>query len=458
MRTDSDLRFPRILCIAPLFAPTADSEAFCATKMVGALLNCGASVTVLSSSNIRADMPTDDSRGWTWARAISIDIATPVRPNRLDSIVAASQFQTTRFARWVATVVHTAVRLQKTKNFDVVYSRSLPMIAHVAGFWCAKKLGLPWVANINDPWELNFLSGSAYPKFSAFTTRAYMFWLRRTLLNADMVTYPCTGLHDFHAKLAKLKHDAEIIPHIGSRPELASHKPNGQFGLVHAGKLGTSEVTGRSAKSLLVGLKAFLEGSADAAGHTTLVLVGPEDEETQSWILKLNLQRNVQTVGKVNYESSLNYIASASVCILIESRMNESIFFPSKLADYLVCGKPVLGISPRIGLAADLASRGELLRVGQDDPAAVHNAISILYSEFKRGTLGARKPSVRVIEQLQGRSVAEKFLRACQALTSRPQTDHRPPIGTSRTRFGWSGNGSALRLRCSCRMDIPVCL
>jgi len=418
IKTDPDRRPLRILCIAPLFAPTADSEAYCATKMVDALLNRGASITVLSSSNIRPNMPTDDCHRWDSARDVSIDINTPLRPNLLDSIVAASQFQTPIFARWVAAVVQMAVALHKTKNFDVVYSRSLPMIAHVAGFWCAKKLGLPWVANINDPWELNFLPGAAYPKVSVFATHAYMFWLRRTLLNANMVTYPCPGLQDFHAKLAKLKHDAEIIPHIGSRSELLSHKPNGQFRLVHAGKLGTSEVTGRSAKSLLLGLKAFIEKSADAAEHTTLVLVGPEDRETQSWILKLDLQRNVQTVGKVNYEDSLDYIASASACILIESSMGESIFFPSKLADYLVSGKPVLGISPRIGLAADLANRGELIRIDQDDPAAVRNAVSVYYSEFKRGTLSLRHPSARLIAQLQGCGVAEQFLALCRVLTA----------------------------------------
>ena len=231
MRTDLDRRSPRILCIAPLFAPTADSEAFCATKMVGALLNCGASVTVLSSSNIRPNMPRDHSRIWDRALDVNVDIPVPLKPNLLDSIVAASQFQTPMFARWVGTVVHTAVLLHKTNNFDLVYSRSLPMIAHVAGFWCAKKLGLPWIANINDPWELNFFPGAAYPKPSAVATRAYMFWLRRTLLNADLIAYPCTGLHDFHKKLAKLEHTAEIIPHIGSRSEPLSHKPNGQFRL-----------------------------------------------------------------------------------------------------------------------------------------------------------------------------------------------------------------------------------
>jgi glycosyltransferase involved in cell wall biosynthesis len=274
-----------------------------------------------------------------------------------------------------------------------------------------------------------------------------MFWLRRTLLNADMVTYPCAGLWDFHAKLARLKHDAEIIPHIGSRSEPSSHESNGKFCLVHAGKLGTAEVTRRSAKSFLMGLKAFVEGSADAAEHTTFVLVGPKDKETESRILELGLQRNVQAVGRVGYEESLSYIASASVCILIESSVGQGIFFPSKLADYLVSSKPVLAISPRIGVAADLASRGELIRIDQDDPAAVQNAMNILYSEFKRGKLWARKPGDQVIEQLQGQNVAKKLLRACQTLISRFPTNPPP------ARLGGTGE-SLLQPKCERRRDL----
>lgn len=422
MTSDSHRPVLRILCISPLFVPTADSEAFCSAKMVQALLERGVSLTVLFSSNVRKGGCTDNSRLWDSIRDIIIDVPQVSERDVLHSIVAASQFQTPMFARWVDAVVATAKLLHRTARFDLVYTRSLPMVAHIAGFWCARKLRLPWVANIDDPWEFNFFPGANFPKFSAFKTHAYLFWLRRTLRNADLVTYPCEGLHGFHAKLAKLDHPAEIIPHIGSRPNRASRNPNGCFCLVHAGKLGASELTKRPSKALLLGLKAFVDTSAEASARTRLVLVGPEDKQTQSLIGELGLQGNVQTVGRVNYEDSLDYIASASACILIEACGDEGIFSPSKLADYLACGKPVLALSPRTGMAADLAARGELVRIDHE-PDAVRDAIAGLYSEFKLGTLSARKPSDRLMAQLRGDSVAEKFLTACQILTSRHQTD-----------------------------------
>jgi hypothetical protein len=98
--------------------------------------------------------------------------------------------------------------------------------------------------------------------------------------------------------------------------------------------------------------------------------------------------------------------------------MDESIFFPSKLADYLVCGKPVLALSPRTGTVSDLASRKELMRVDHD-PEAVRSALATLYAEFKKGTLSSRNPSDQLQVELQGHSVAEKFLASCQALPSK---------------------------------------
>jgi glycosyltransferase involved in cell wall biosynthesis len=361
-----------------------------------------------------------------------VELPTPSQPNILKSVVMGARFQTPYYSRWIANVVSATKSLHKTQPFDLVYSRSGPSVAHLAGFWCAKKLKLPWIANINDPWIFEFFLerantigyaapagiDTACPKLSLLEAQTHHFWLKRTLRNADLITYPCKRLHDFHVSLAKLDHEAEIIPHIGYKPKTISPGSNGHFRLVHAGAMGASEATGRSPKALLLGLKAFFETSTGAVADTTLILVGPGDKETQSLVDELGLQKNVQTVGRVNYEESVNHIFSASVCLLIEANMDESIFFPSKLADYLVCGKPVLALSPRTGTVSDLASRNELMRVDHD-PEAVRSALTTLYSEFKKGTLSSRNPSDQLQVELQGHSVAEKFLASCQDLPSK---------------------------------------
>lgn len=404
----------RILCISPLFAPTADSEAFCGAKMVQALMQQGAEITVLASRKFR-DRPYDSSVLWNSLNEITVDVPLPYPPKRLQSILLATRFQTPFHARWVGAAVHKAVSLHDERTFDLIYTRSIPIAAHIAGYWCANALKLPWIANLNDPWATEFFPIEESPKLSRFSKAANIYWLRRTMQGADLITYPCRRLKDFHGRLAKVDQFAEVIPHIGYQQKSKCQRPDGHFRLVHAGKLLAAD--GRFGNTILLGLKAFLDSSVEAATDTKLILVGPGDKEMQSMICELDLQRNVEFIGRVNYEESLNYIASASVCVLAEAQMDEGIFFASKLADYIAHGKPVLALSPKIGTASDLANRGELIRVDQN-PEAVKDAIAILYAKFKNGTLNSCNPSERLQEQVQGEVIAEKFLAACQTLTS----------------------------------------
>jgi glycosyltransferase involved in cell wall biosynthesis len=400
----------RILCISPLFAPAANAEAFCASKMVKAIQDCGSSVVVLSCASMTPNFRSDQSRIWDEVLRVTHDVPQLPRKKTWHSAVAAVRFHTRYYARWVGRVVDMAEALHRANSFDIVYSRSLPVIAHIAGFWCARKLNLPWVANMNDPWE-----GSG-PLFGhrplpLFERVFYLRWLRRTLLNADFVTYPCKELHQFHIEIAKIPHNAEIIPHVGCY--VPDPLPSEGFRLVHAGVLGGGEWTGRPTSALLVGFKAFLDSLPARDSATVLVLVGPKDEETCRLASEFGIDQHVVYAGAVSYEESLKYIASASACVLVEGIMSKGIYLPSKLADYLAADKPVLALSPREGAVAALARNGELTRIDHD-PHAVKCAISELYARHKNGRLGTVKTQRSLSSQFEGTNVASRFLGACR--------------------------------------------
>src|SRR6266576_722090 len=385
---------PRILCISPLFAPMADSEAFCSAKMVAALVKAGADVQVLSCSNvIRKNPVCDAAPSWQELEPLRIDLPTPAERSLWKSVYTGLHYQTSIYSRWVALVVQQARILHEQRPFDFVYSRSLPMCAHIAGFWCAKKLALPWVANLNDPWEGQFLPEVAFPNLSMLDSATYKFWLKRTLQSADLVTYPCERLHAFHARVSGIDHDSAILPHVARINDGAA--ANGSlFHLLHAGKLGTSENPPRPAKPLLIALKNFLDVNVDARPVTRLTLVGPADEGTNQLVLDLGLQDIVSNTGRVSYEESLRVIAAATICVLVEAVVVEGIFLPSKLVDYLAAGKPVLAMSPENGTVTDLAAaHSSITKVGQHDPASIQTAIASLYRDFKTGPLSSRAPS-----------------------------------------------------------------
>ncbi|MGJ5813868.1 glycosyltransferase [Paludibaculum fermentans] len=419
----------RILCISPLFAPAVSAEAFCASKLVQCLNDNGVSITVLSSSNLWAT-ETDASPLWQSLRSMTIDVPQLLQANRMSSIKSAIRFQTIGYARWISAAIERVKQLHVLNRFDLVYSRSLPSSAHIVGFWCTRQMNLPWIANINDPWEKSFNPPPlATASSSALGRHSHLFWLRRTLRKADVITYPCHRLHQFHRALAHVDHPAEIIPHIGYVAKRTEQSDEDEFRIVHAGDINGD--SGRSLKTLLLGLKEFLRSVPEARLHTKLVIVGRKQSTNEELIRAMDLVQYIRHVGQVSYEESLRHIAGASVCVLIEAPVEEGIFFPSKLADYSAARKPVLAFSPARGFLADLAGSGDVIRVGYD-AAATHTALAMLYQHYKSGTLRTCSPSADFANQLRGDCVTTKFLDVCNAVIARRRVDVRVANITSR--------------------------
>jgi len=399
--------------VSPVFVPHADSEAFCSGKLVQALAACGSDVTVVRCPDYWRDV--DESSVWRHMDVQVEDVPCVLPRHRVDSLRHALRFQTASYARWVGAVVRRALRLHAVKPFDVVYSRSLPMFAHVGGYWCSRRLGVPWIANINDPWDYHLFPGQTCIRPSLAYRFLSKLWLQRTLRAADLVTGPSARLHALNAAIAGTRGAFQMIPHIGcTGAEPAEDR--GLFKLVHAGKLGSSEITGRSSQTLLAGLKAFLDGHPQAQTATRLVLVGPRDDATRSHIERFGLSSFVKEIGKVSYEESLRHIGSASACVLVEADCAEGIYFPSKVVDYVAAGKPILALSPRTGEIADLGLSAGVLRVDPTDALAVRHAIAGLYSDWKAGRIAWRAPSPEVISRYQAANVARQFLTAAAPL------------------------------------------
>ena len=187
--------------------------------------------------------------------------------------------------------------------------------------------------------------------------------------------------------------------------------------------------------ALLEAIRMFLTDFPGAREHTMLTLVGTEDEATKERIRELGLEGTVTSVGPTNYEESLARIRSATVCVLVEAEMAEGIFLPSKLVDYISAKKPVLALSPRLGVVADLVPGGGITRVDAGDARGIRDAIRGLYLDFHNGTLAQRVPSSLQVDQFHPELVAKRFFGSLRELTLAKKGGkllhaRKPPIGS----------------------------
>jgi len=406
----------RILCISPLFPPLADSEAFCSGKMVLALKNAGVDIIVLCEPPLLG-RGIDNSFCWNSLSGLRNEIQTPLTWDeiriweRIEAIYYGIRFKTLRVGRVINRYIISARWLHEIKPFNVVYSRSFPIYAHYIGYWCSKLFKVPWVANINDPWDIwdprietdKKIINRGKPYWYIQLSR---YWLKRALKRAEVVTYPCKNLYEFQMRESGVNHYGEVIPHIGWQRK-SENVSEGKFILIHAGKLGIER---RSPETILKGFARFLSRNTNAKENARLLFIGNRDSNIVQESKKLDIEFAVEDIGPLNYEDSLKYINSASVCVLIEAKMKEGIYFPSKLADYIVAQKPILALSPASGFIASFDTQSGIRRVNPDDDAKIAEAINDFYQAFLKGELRRFSPPKTLVEQLSPYAIAQRFL------------------------------------------------
>ena len=412
----------RIVFISPFFAPLANAEAFCNGKLVNDLLQDGVDLKVITvdySENIKFSY--DQSSIWQPLEAVTISIPPHANTRKLFSFFLGIHYQAINWSRWINGVVKEVACLHHACPFDIIYSRGLPNVAHIAGYWLAKKLKIKWIANFNDPWDLeatHLLPQDRHLRKKGISTLLSDRWLRIVMRQADLLTFPCERLRDYHLRLVDFPANCCVIPHIGLFGKYSFSTKN--FCLLHAGSLGSGESTRRGAyQKLFIGLRRFLDHFPEAQSCTKVLLVGKEDPFTIRLAKKLNLGSFISFTDWVSYQESIDYIASASVCILVEGMMPEGIYLPSKLADYIVSRKPVLALSPEVGTIADLSHLKGITRVNVDDEKGIGNAISFFYNAFKNHKITSLSPCKELVNKFESENVTKNFHFALSNILSK---------------------------------------
>ena len=405
----------RVLCISPFSAPLANAESFCGGKTALALQREGVEQLVYCVDYTgSAKFKPDSSAIWAPLAPCTRPIPPHAGRSKLWSGPLALRYLTPEWSRWIAGVVEDARARHQEQPFDVVFSRGLPNVAHLAGYWAARQLGLPWVANFNDPWDLegaHLLPQHRDQRPTTWRHRVQDRWLRTVMRTADLVTFPCARLRDYHLRLVSREGPTAVVPHIGVvvPPDPATQEEG--FRLVHAGNLGAGESTRRnSTAGLLRAVRAFLERRPEARERFRLVLVGGEDPATTRLAAELGLGGVLQSTGRVNYFESTRWMAAASACLLVEGEMPEGIYLASKFPDYVTAGKPVIALSPEIGTIADLRGHRGLTVVKVSDPAAIEGAIAKHFEAWAAGRLETLAPEAGLRERYELAAVGRQWL------------------------------------------------
>jgi len=387
---------------APAFAPLANPEAIVNSKLVLAMLAAGWDVNVFSR-NLAVEWK-NYNYGSEWIAPWSgLQRVTHIASyNSTSTLVryvetGLSVIKTGHFidgCRWAMHACDMAQRLHREKPYDFIISRSLPDAAHLAAMPLAKKTGIPWIVNWNDP------SGDKNPPPYGFGPQTHLGHRNERLLknisqNASWFTFPSDRLSRYICEYLELPEtNATTVPHAAIRLEssVSKVKTSDTFTICHAGHISSH----RNPRPFLNSVAEFIrvEGIQE---KFKLVLVGLDNAGIETLACELGIANNISVLGNKSYLETAGILAQSDVLVVLEAPSNEGIYLPAKFVDYVQTGRPILAITPQQSTVKDILTKsGGGIAADCQSSDNITAALRKMYGNWKNGTLEQQFSSDRL--------------------------------------------------------------
>jgi len=331
-----------ILFIAYDFPPILSPESIQVQRRAVTLANNGHRVVVLTSHTNTAFEFIDES---LIKKHEKIEVIRTKRPYFEKPLNLFFKFYdlTDRKLWWKTEALNKAVKILQSENIDVIYTHSTPLVDHIVGL--ELKRGFPntrWIAHFSDPWTLNpyktyrfnwqfklnrehetkILKGCDLLTVTSIKTKE-LFEKEFRFLDGKVVVLPHTYDESLYEQ-KEIKRDKKIIVHTGNI-----------YGL-------------RTIKHLLGAIKN--SDFNDLEFH----FYGRVKKDEADLAKELGLQEVVKFFGQVGYFESIKKICEADFLLVVDAPLKNSVFFPSKLADYIGAKKLIMALTPKDSTTADI--------------------------------------------------------------------------------------------------------
>lgn len=290
--------------------------------------------------------------------------------------------------------------------FDLMLTFAQPWSDHRIGLGIRRRREIPWVAHFSDPWVDN-------PLLSERDRGRLPEWRKQeeaVIRLADAVVFTT----DYARELVMRKYPqawrerAFVVPHgfdsglLTRIPPADSHP---RLLMVYTGNF-----YGRRTPLPLLEALAELDRRRPLCGEIQVLLVGAGGESYSRAAAERGLAGVVEFRPSVPLLESLALARQADVLLVIDAPSEEaSAFLPSKLIDYLMFEKPILGITPLRGASAELLGELGCPVVAPEDVAGIRAAVAELISRREAGKLGVGPAFRQVAARFEIRRVSREF-------------------------------------------------
>lgn len=281
---------------------------------------------------------------------------------------------------WVKYAVVEAEKLILKYNIKTILISSPPHSSQLIGLKLkAKYPSLNWIADLRDPWtDIYYYNDLLHTKYAAATDQRYE---RKVLENCSDVIVVSREIRDmFRSKVPLTKAGFHIIPNGFDPADFNSGMGTStdQFIITYTGTIAESY----KPQMFFNALKKLSDAYP---GKIKFVFVGKDTPSVRNSIHQNSLENISEFIPHVSHEKALEYMMQSSVLLLIIPDVpNSKGILTGKLFEYLGASRPVIGIGPEDGEAAEIlneCSSGKMFN--RNNEKYFTEELFRLYDDFK---------------------------------------------------------------------------
>ncbi|MCK5941263.1 MAG: glycosyltransferase [Planctomycetes bacterium] len=353
---------------------------------------------------------------------------------------------------WAAAAGARALELAREERFDVVVTTLSPYACYRVGERLQRELGIPWVADLRDPWALD--GWRVYP--SGVHARRDLMHMQRTLRGADYVVANVPEARRAFLDSGAAPGRCVVVPNGYDEDdfdgvEVARTTPEEPLRLVHIGTFHPADLPrgltrnrlrrvrnrqieplGRTGHFLLRGIAMWRDKVGDEAARRLLHLhlYGRSDASHRQLAEQLDIAHLITDHGYVPHRESVRALLSSDVVFVPLHGVPDgerALVVPGKLYEAIASERAVLAALPP-GDGADLV---DALDVGvvapPTDAGAIAMAIQLLtaaHARDERAEGCARERFTR----FSRRALTERFAHVLEAAVGRAPSLQLPDL------------------------------
>ncbi|GAA4848535.1 glycosyltransferase family 4 protein [Algivirga pacifica] len=252
-------------------------------------------------------------------------------------------------AFWIVRSVNYLTKYLKDNPVDAMWAIGPPHTNNVIACELKKRLGIPWLADFQDPWtQVDYFEKLI---LTSWANRKHHRLEQEVFEYADHITIVS---HQWKKDLQAIgAREVSVIPwgfDHEDYQELNSTLDQ-KLTLLHTGLIGED----RNPATLLQAVRELLDENDTFKQYFRLKLIGEVDLSVRKVIDELGLQDWVEVQGNIPRQEVLQKCANAQVLLLLLNQAkNASGRIPGKLFEYLGVSRPILCLGDTTGDTANI--------------------------------------------------------------------------------------------------------